>query len=116
MTKDEKAQKKSIIGEQIELGNGRFKDDEVNILYELVKNITNLNGKREERQSHTDSFSSEGKFHRDETWIYTLLQEAGKIFIKEEHSYKDDDGQAGDYIEEHTTARDILNVLKKMKK
>lgn len=106
-----KKEKKSIISESIDLANGRFKDYEVDRLFDLASNSDEYIGKRITKKHSFTNWSSDGKYTRDEETTYTINSEDGKITIDEEYSYHDDDGQSGGYSSSHSTARQILSIL-----
>ena len=111
MNKKEKQEKKSFISAAIDLANGRFKDSEVDRLYDLVKNREEYNGASKTHKRSYDSFSSDGRFTRDEETTFTFLSDENGVRIEERYQYHDDDGQSGSSVREHKTARDILSLL-----
>ena len=107
----DKKEKKCIISESIDLSNGRFKDSEVDRLYDLATNSDEYVGKSKTRKRSFTSWSSEGKYTRDEETTYTIKGDNGRITIDEDYSYHDDAGQSGSYSISHSTAREIISLL-----
>jgi len=114
MDSKEKKEKKSIIGSVIDLANGRFKDDEVETLFDIVTNRDKYIGESKTYRNSFTDWSSDGKYTRDQEYTYTLNSKNDKISIGEHYEYHDDDGQSGSEDIEHTTAREILNLLDKI--
>ena len=67
-----KAEKKAMISKFIDLANGRFKDDEVDLLFDMVKNPNNYNGRSKSIQNSFDDWCSDGRYHRDEKTKNTI--------------------------------------------
>lgn len=105
-----KKELKEEISGYIDLAGGHFSDCEVERLYELVNNISSYEGMSHTRTNTFTSWCSDGKYTRYETWKYAIVKD-GNIYIHEEYNYSDDDGSEGGYEKEHTTAREILNLL-----
>ncbi|MBR5677405.1 MAG: hypothetical protein IKX20_04630 [Paludibacteraceae bacterium] len=114
MDRKEKKEKRSFIGSIINLANGKFKDDEIDTLYDLAKNCSDYNGKSKTYKSSFDSWCSDGKYTRDEETTYTFRSDDRGVRIEEHYQYHDDDGQSGSSNIEHDTARGILNLLSKI--
>lgn len=115
MDRKEKLAKKAIIGESIDLANGRFKDQEVDRLYDLVMNQDEYNGMSREYHSSHDDWCSDGRYtrHTDET--YSFVSDDDGVRVEYDSHYWDDDGDgSGEYHETYDTARGILNVLGKL--
>lgn len=106
-----KKEKKQRISESIDLSNGRYKDEEVDSLYDLVTNSNSYIGKSKTKRERTVGWSSDGKYVRDEETTYTIREDDGRIRIDEDYRYEDDDGQSGESSLAHTTARAILGLL-----
>lgn len=112
MDKNQKSEKKRIISEKIDLGNGRYKDEEIDKLFDLTnkpeicsllnKTITN---------SYT-GFSSDGKYTRNEETTYECNQDDRGIQLVKKYQYSDDDGQTGKSETQTNNGREILNILK----
>lgn len=60
MDRKEKQAKKKRIGEQIDLSNGKYKDEEVGILFDLVSNLSEYIGKSKTITSSFEDWSSDG--------------------------------------------------------
>ena len=114
MEKMNKKEKKEYISEKIDLANGRYKDNEVDKLYDLVKNSDEYVGATKTYKSSHDGWSSEGKYTRKEEASYTLCEGKDGMYIEEEWKYNDDDGQSGGDTWIHDTGRAILNLLDKV--
>lgn len=114
MDRKEKQAKKSFISEAIDLANGRFKDEEVDSLYDLVENRSKYDGTARTYKHSFDSWCSDGKYTRDEETTYTFRGDDSGVRIEEHYQYHDDDGQSGSSDRVYNTGRDILNVLGKV--
>jgi hypothetical protein len=112
MNRKEKSEKKRVISEHIDLGNGRFKDGEVDSLHELATNREKYNGQSKTIRRKFDSFSSDGKYTREEETTYTFRGDDEGVRIEEKYQYHDDDGQTGGSETVHNTGRNILNLFK----
>ena len=111
MNKKEKKEKKAIISEAIDLGNGRYKDEEVDTLLKLVNNRDEYSGKSRTHEKSEDGWYSGGKYTRNKETTYTFQSDEDGIRIDEHYEYHDDDGDSGGYDTSHRTGRAILNVL-----
>ncbi len=116
MDKKEKAAKKDIIRNYIDLANGRFRDDEVDSLLDLVENRDKYDGKTKTYEHSFDSWCSDGKYTRDEKTSYTLNAADDGIHIDEHYEYHDDDGAHGSSDRVYSTGREILSMLDKVLK
>lgn len=114
MDRGEKQEKKKLISSLIDLGNGRFKDEEVDTLYDLCQNHEKYHGKSKTYKRSFTDWTSDGKYNRNIKDTFTFLGDDKGIRIKQEYSYKDDDGQSGSSETVITKARDILNALNKI--
>lgn len=111
MDKNEKNAKKRIINKDIDLSNGRYKDSEIDTLYDIVTNFRDY-AKYEIDKCHShDGWSSDGKFTREEKNSYSFKKDDTGIYVHHEYAYEDDDGQTGGYDRKISTGRDILNIL-----
>lgn len=111
MDRKEKQEIRRKIGSQINLGNGRFKDDEYVKLNDLVENRDKYNGLSKTHRRSFDGWSSDGKYTREEENKYTFRSDKNGIRIDHDYHYQDDDGQSGSNHWEESTARGILSVL-----
>ncbi len=115
MDRKEKLEKKAVIGESIDLANGRFKDDEVDTLYDLVTRRDEYDGTSRTYRSSHDDWCSEGRYTRHTEDTYTLVSDEDGIRIDWHEHYWDDDGSGfGDYHETYNTGRGILGALGKL--
>ena len=114
MDKKEKKSKKGVISAFIDLGSGRYKDEEVETLFDLVNNRKKYDGtSRTYTGSHT-GWSSDGKYTRDSETTYIFRGKEHGVSVEENYSYHDDDGQSGSYNRVYSTAREVLPLLKKL--
>ena len=111
MNRNEKSRKRSEIGAKMDLGNSRFKDEEVERLYDFLKNADTYNGKKRTFKSRSDGICSDGKYTRFTETTYTVLNSEDKLAIDYFDSYHDDDGQAGSTHKLITSARRILELI-----
>ena len=108
MTPSEKNEKKRLIGEALEIGSSRLRDNEVEFLYQFVTQYDRFIRITETINSSYESWSSDGKYTRWE--VYTYYFGTNDIGIYVEESYHDDDGQSGEYPELIIDkARDVIN-------
>lgn len=114
MDKKQKNQMKDRISQFIDLANGRYKDDELNCLFNLVENIDEYANTKKTYHRRFSDYSSDGKYTRTEETTYTLLNTNNRISVEKIYSYEDDDGQTGGMFDEYTTGREILRVLEKV--
>ena len=112
MNRKEKSEKKRIISEYIDLGNGRYKDSEVDSLHELATEPDKYNGKSKTIRNKFDGVSSDGMYTREEETTYTLRGDKEGVRIEKKYQYHDDDGQRGENETVYNTGRDILNLFK----
>lgn len=112
MNKKEKEEKKRIISRNVNLENGRYKDEEIDELYELVTNFEEHNGLTKSIKNEYTGWSSDGKYTREEETAFTIKEDSGVIQIEEVYKYHDDDGQSGSRKLVHNSGRDIITVLK----
>ena len=111
MNQKEKKEKKSVIGKALDLANGRYTDEEVNRLYDIVQNPKAYNGKTKTQKRSFRDFSSGGRYTRYEETQRVLRSDERGVRIEEQYKYHDDDGQSGGYKREYSRGREILNLL-----
>ena len=114
MDRKEKQAKKSFISSAIDLANGRFKDNEIDTLYDLVENSSKYDGKSKTYKHSFDSWCSDGKYTRNEETTYTVRGDDRGVRIEESYQYHDDDGQTGGSDRVYSTGREILSILSKL--
>lgn len=114
MDRKEKKEKRSFIGSLMDLANSRFKDTEIDTLFDVAKNREKYHGKSKTYKSSYTDWSSDGKYTRDEETTYTFLGDDEGVRIKKKYKFKDDDGMSGENESIITGARDILNTLHKI--
>ena len=114
MDKKEKEQKKEYIKTSINLANGRFKDEEINALYNLVENKSSYDQRSKTYESTYDGWCSDGKYTRKEKATYTFSDAKDGIQIEEYREFHDDDGTEGTSLSYYKTGREILNVMDKL--
>ena len=114
MDRKEKSARKAKLSEYINLGNGRFKDDEIEELEYLVENRSDLHGTTKTYRSSYKTFDSEDTYRVEEEDTYTFCNDEQGINIKRDFATHWDDGQNNTYHEVYDTARDILNNAPKL--
>lgn len=114
MDRKEKNARKAKLSEHVNLGNGRFKDNEIEELEYLVENRDNLDGTTKTYRSSYKSFDSEGTYRVEEEDTYTFHGDNEGIQINRDFERHWDDGQNDDLHEVYDTARDILNFASKL--
>ena len=107
----EKNRLKAIISEHIDLGNGRYKDHEVEQLLSLVENRDAYGGKSSSYSRSYKSFDSEDTYRVEETGTYIFHSDDSGIHIDQEWVRDWDDGQHDTRHHSHSTGREILSVL-----
>ena len=114
MDKNQKNQMKQFISTAIDLNGGRFKDEEITHLHDLVENRDEYDGKSKTYKNHfTDRYSG-GKYTRDEETTFTFRSDDDGIRIIEHYESHDDDGEEHMYDNVHKTGRDILRNIHKI--
>ena len=115
MTPSEKNEKKRLIGEALEIGSSRLRDNEVEFLYQFVTQYDRFIGITETIESTHGGSSSDGKYTRRKEYTYSFG--GNRIDICVEESYHDDDGQNG---KTPTViiykARDVINWFREYKR
>lgn len=114
MNRQEKNRMKSEINEHIDLSNGRFKDDEVERLYSLMKNRESYDGVSNTYRDSYKAFDSEGTYHVKEQDTYTLRTDNNGVRIDRDFTRDWDDGQHDEEHYSFCTGREILNNLGKV--
>lgn len=114
MDRKEKVARKAKLSEHVNLGNGRFKDYEIEELESLVKNRDNLDGTTKTYRSSYKTFDSEDTYRVEEKDTYTFRSGKGGIQIERDFERHWDDGQNDTFREVHDTARDILSLASKL--
>ena len=114
MDRKEKSARKAKLSEHIKLGNGRFKDYEIEELEALVQNRDNLDGTTKTYRSSYKAFDSEDTYRVDEEDTYSFHSDDEGISIERDFNRHWDDGQNDSYHEVFDCARDILNLASKL--
>ena len=114
MDRNEKNARKAKLSEFVNLGNGRFKDHEIEELESLVENRDELDGTTKTYHSSYKSFDSEDTYRVEEEDTYTFHSDDDGIHIKRDFERHWDDGQEDVSHEVYDTARDILNLTSKL--
>ena len=114
MNAKEKKEKKEYIASRINLANGRYKDSEIELLEDLVRNADKYDRKSETYKSSFTDWSSDGKYTREEETTFIFRSDHRGIHIDELYQYRDDNGQSGGSVQAHTTGREILRVVQKI--
>ncbi len=114
MDRNKKNSLKAEISKFIDLGNGRYKDQEVEKLHSLVENRDAYNGKSRTYRKSYRSFDSEDTYRVEETDTYTFKSDKSGIHIEQDWTRDWDDGQHDSYHQSHNTGREILKSLNKI--
>ncbi len=114
MDRKEKERLKAEIREYIDLGNGRFKDEEIEKLHSLVRNRSTYNGRSRTYPGSYKTFDSEDTYRVETKDTYTIHSDKSGIHIDHDSIRDWDDGQHDEYQESYTTGREILNALGKV--
>lgn len=109
MNKGEKKALRDHIGKFLDISSTHLKDKEAIILQDFIDSYDEVyKGRSIEETTSFCGWCSDGKYRREETTIFTFMDEPG---IKENHSYRDDDGQNGSHSLEIRDGRGILDFL-----
>ncbi len=116
MDKKEKAERKAKLSQYVNLGNGRFKNYEIERLESIVENRNELDGKTKTYSNSYKSFDSEDTYNVKEKDSYTFHKDDNDTKISIERNFERhwDDGQTDTSHEIYDTARDILNLTLKI--
>lgn len=114
MDKKEKKSRKEKLSEYVNLGNGRFKDYEIEDLEYLVENREKLDGTTKTYRSSYKSFDSEDTYRVNEEDTYTFHSDENGIRIYRDFQRHWDDGQNDTEKNSFETARDILTFASKL--
>ena len=114
MDRKEKNARKEKLSEYVNLGNGRFKDHEIEELESLVENRESLDGTTKTYRSSYKAFDSEDTYRVEEEDTYTFHSDDEGIYIKQDFERHWDDGQNDVSHNVYDTARDILNLVSKL--
>ncbi|MEU0937238.1 hypothetical protein [Embleya sp. NPDC005971] len=105
----EKKRLRDYIGEHLDVSSTRLTDDEATFLSDFLDEYEEIyKGRTDTRTTSHDSWSSDGRYTRRETFTYTFIDDVG---IREHCEYQDDDGQNGTSTKVIKDARGILNWL-----
>lgn len=114
MDRREKNARKAKLSEYVNLGNGRFKDDEIEELEYLVENRSDLDGVAKTHRSSYKTFDSEDTYHVEEEDTYSFHDDEDGINIQRDFTRHWDDGQNDTSHEVYDTARGILSIASKL--
>lgn len=114
MDRKEKNERKAKLSEYINLGNGRFKDHEIEELESLVENRDSLDGTTKTYRSSYKTFDSEDTYQVNEENTLTFHNDEDGIYIEEDNKKYWDDGQNDISQVKHDTAREILGLASKL--
>ena len=109
-----KNDKRSLIGQFIDLASGRFHGYEYDTFEDLIRNRDKYNGKSETYKKRFTDWSSDGKYERTEERTFTFISDEEGLGIREDYSYHDDDGASGSSSKVYRTGREILRFLDKI--
>lgn len=111
MNRKEKKMKRMRIGESLDLDNAHLSDEETDLLYDIVTNPEDYNGRSETKRRKFRDWSSDGYYTRNEETTYNLYSDEDGVRIEEDYEYEDDDGQNGNSSVVHKSARGILKLI-----
>lgn len=109
MDRNEKKKLREYIGEHLDVSGTRLTDEDAQQLGQFIDSYDDYRGHSKTRTRSFDSWSSDGKYTREETFTETFTDEVG---IRSDYSYKDDDGQTGQSSTLIQDARGVLNKLR----
>ena len=108
----EKNEKKSVISQFIDLQNGRYSDDEIDLLYNLAQNRNKYNGKSKSKRSLPHRIKHiNGSFDRITETTHTFIVQNDRILIVKERTDYDEDKTWAPDITVYNTAKDILKNI-----
>ena len=111
MDSNEKNRMREEIGEFIDLKYGRFTDEEMERLHDLVQNRDEYDGMSSSYTHEYKTFDSEDTYRVNETNTYTFRSDENGIHVDHETVKDWDDGQHDSYTDILSKGRDILNVV-----
>ena len=114
MDRKEKNERKAKLSEYVNLGNGRFKDSEIEELESLIENREEYDGTSKTYRSSYKTFDSEDTYRVTENETYTFHNGDDGIRINRDFTRDWDDGQRDEEHDSYDTARGILNNLSKL--
>ena len=114
MDRKEKNERKAKLSEHVNLGNGRFKDYEIEELESLVENREEYDGTSKTYRSSYKSFDSEDTYRVNEEETFTFRDGDSGIRIDRDFQRDWDDGQRDEEHDSFDTAREILNFAAKI--
>ncbi|GAA2017276.1 hypothetical protein [Nocardioides kribbensis] len=107
MDRNEKKRLRDHIGEHLDVSGARLTDDEATFLSEFVDEYDEKHRGHSETWTRSfDSWSSDGKYTRKETFTDTFTDDVG---IRRDYEYQDDGGQHGASSTEIRDARGVLD-------
>lgn len=107
MDRNEKKRLRHRIGEDLDVSKSRLTDEEATFLGSFIDNYDErYKGRSTTRQRTHDGWGSDGRFTRDEQFTDTFVDDVG---IRQDYSYRDDDGQSGQSSSVIKDARGILD-------
>lgn len=111
MDRKEKNELKKSISEHIDLGNGRYKDEEIETLHALVEKRDEYNGRSRDYHYSYKTFDRSDTYRVEETYTYTFKNDESGIHIDRDMVKDWDDGQRDTSHERIDTGRGILKAL-----
>ena len=113
MDKLSKKDLRKKIGEMIDLGSTRLKENEYDIFEEIINNPEKYNGKTKVIEKKYREKDHRGNYDVEKTWHYTLNVDPSQMSINEKYKYWNDDGITRTSDETINSARDFLNLFTK---
>ncbi len=107
----DRKEKRSLIGQFMDITNNRFNESELDTLVDIVTKRKEYNGNTNTVHNSFTDKSSEGKYTRNEQTKYTFFGDDDNVRIDVDYEYHDDDGDRDKSHYSYTTGRDILNNL-----
>ena len=114
MTRKDKTEMRQIIEQKIALGNSRFQEADLLLLFDIVTNICSYSRKTKTIKSQHTGWSSEGKYTRTEVNTYSI-HDGNKITARCDYSFHDDDGESGKSVHIYDLPRDIIKIARIIK-
>lgn len=102
------------ISKRIDLSNTRLKDSEYETLNSLIDNVDQYKGKTKTYKKNYREKDYRGNYDVEKTWNYTLESDDDGIRVREDYDYRNDDGDSHSSTTIHNSARQLLNVLRKI--
>ena len=98
-------EEREYLSQYVDIASCHLNDSDVDLLMRFIDSV----GNRYIEEDSFDSWSSDGKYTRNSVTEYIIESDYS---LTRNSSYQDDDGASGNYSENITNARDIINIIR----